>query len=484
LGVCSEVQDVTLLEEWVFGNNGTFLDNSHLYPSKVPKNFMGCPIKVGSVGIDPYVIMTENYTEIDGRSSYKLTGLSVEILKYVCEKMNLTTIFFPPSLNLELDSFVKEVSDVEEDLSDVLIGMIPLMPVVVTSSFDATIPYTHVDLKMLVPCPIAIPGTEKLLTTFSLSVWLTIGVVLLLTTAVFWCAGNGPYRSVCTETHKFWSLSNCFYNAWSVLLGVALSQQPRNSSLRVFFFLYVCFCFAISTVFQAFFVSYLVEPKYEKKLETLDELLDSDVVYGYHSFVNFIKDTLSSPEIVRFLEHKKLKEDCSDVRKCVVRMLTKRDISSAIVPAFASYVAREMGTVDVGKVICSLDENFVSVGTTILFKKGNPLLDTFNTLMRRYLEAGLLERHWTELHHRASLRGGGRFTEAADDMFFAFSLSHLMPAFVVLLVGTFLSSVMFIAELVVSCLFKLRIKRNSRIRGVRVFCSYLRPHYRYRLWPF
>jgi uncharacterized membrane protein len=379
---------------------------------------------------------------------------------------------------------VKEVSDVEEDLSDVVIGTIPFMPVVVTSSFDATIPYTHVHLKILVPCPEAIPGTEKILTTFSLSVWLTIGVVLLLTIAVFWCAVNGPYRNVCTETHKYWSLSNCFYNAWAVLLGVSVSQQPRSSSLRVFFFLYVCFCFAISTVFQAFFVSYLVEPEYEKKLDTLDELLDSDVVYGYHPFVNFIQATLSSPEFMRFLEHKRLKEDCSDVRKCVERMLTKRDISSVIAPLYASYVAREMGTVDVGKVICSLDEDFVSVGATILFKKGNPLLDTFNTLMRRFLEAGLLERHWTELQHRASLRGGGRFTEAADDTFFAFSLSHLMPAFVVLLVGTVLSLVVFIAELIVSCLFKRRIKRNSRIRRVRVFCSYHRPHYRYKLMLF
>ena len=119
---------------------------------------------------------------------------------------------------------------------------------------------------------------------------------------------------------------------------------------------------------------------------------------------------------------------------------------------FATYVAWKMGTVDVGKVICSLDEPSVSVGLTVLFKKGNPLLDRFNILMRRYLEAGLLEKLWTELQHRASLRGGGRFGEAAGDFFFAFCVSHLMPTFVVLFVGNVLSSVMFIDELVVVCL--------------------------------
>ena len=134
-----------------------------------------------------------------------------------------------------------------------------MFAIVVTSSFDATITCEHVSAKMFVPCPKAVPGTEKLLTTFSLSVWLTIGLVLLLTTAVFWCVGNGPYRSVCNETHTYQSLSHCFHNAWAVFVGVSVPQQPTTSSLRVFFFMYVCFCFVVSVIFQAFFVYYQVE---------------------------------------------------------------------------------------------------------------------------------------------------------------------------------------------------------------------------------
>ena len=79
LGGCGELQDVILLDEWVFENNGRFLENAHLYPKK---NFMGCPIKVGTIGIDPSVIMTENYTQNDGSTAYKLTGLTDEIVKF------------------------------------------------------------------------------------------------------------------------------------------------------------------------------------------------------------------------------------------------------------------------------------------------------------------------------------------------------------------------------------------------------------------
>jgi len=153
---------------------------------------------------------------------------------------------------------------------------------------------------------------------------LTIVLALLVTTTVFWCAGNGPYRSVCNEIHTYQSLSKYFHNVWAVFVGVSVPQPPTNSSLRVLYFLYVSFCFAVSTVFQAFFASSPVETKYEKKLETLDELLNSDVVYGYHSGINYAQDTISDPEFVKFVEHKELKKDCSNFQKNVERMIKKR----------------------------------------------------------------------------------------------------------------------------------------------------------------
>ena len=57
-----EVQFVILLDEWVFENNGRFSENAHLYMRKL-KNFNELPFKVGTAGIDPYVIVTEYYTQ-------------------------------------------------------------------------------------------------------------------------------------------------------------------------------------------------------------------------------------------------------------------------------------------------------------------------------------------------------------------------------------------------------------------------------------
>jgi hypothetical protein len=448
MGKCGKFQEVILIDQWVFENKGTFSENAYLYPAKVPKSFTCCPIKLATIGVDPYVILTENYTQNDGSTAYKMTGLSVDILVLVFEKMNLTTIFLPPAIGAEQNPYVKVLSDLADGLSDVLTGAIPLLPIVVTPSYDATTPYTHTEMKMLLPCPKPIPGTGKILTTFSLSVWLTLGFILLLSSAVFWCVGIHTYRSVFREAHTYRSLSHCFCNAWAVLMGVSVPQLPTTSNLRVFFLLYVFYCFAISTVFQAFFVSYLVEPEYDNKIETFDELLDSDIIYGHNTCVDMAFQSAPYPELSEFNKRKKLRADCDDTIKCVERMITKGDIASVLFPMYATYVASEMGILNVNKVICSFDETIMSSDIITLFKKGNPLLDRVNVLMRRCLEAGFLEIHWSELQHRAHLRSGGKLREDSSDMFVPFAVSHLMPAFVVLVLGNILSLVVFIVELI------------------------------------
>jgi hypothetical protein len=71
--------------------------------------------------------------------------------------------------------------------------------------------------------------------------------------------------------------------------------------------------------------------------------------------------------------------------------------------------------------------------------------------------------YWTELQHRDSLRGGADI----EKQLVTCSVSQLMPSFVVLIVGTVLSSVVFIAELILNSLCKSRDRKDSCIRRAR-----------------
>jgi len=93
------------------------------------------------------------------------------------------------------------------------------------------------------------------------------------------------------------------YNEWSNFIGVSVPQMPRSLKLSIFFLIYVCYCFAISRVFQAFFVSYLVEPGYGEKTATFQELLDSNVNYGINVVVDFGMRTMEFSDHLQFPLH-------------------------------------------------------------------------------------------------------------------------------------------------------------------------------------
>jgi len=54
----------------------------------------------------------------------------------------------------------------------------------------------HVNVKMFDPCPKAVRGTEKVLTNFSLSVWLTTGLVLHQFCSIIQMCGNS-FANIC-----------------------------------------------------------------------------------------------------------------------------------------------------------------------------------------------------------------------------------------------------------------------------------------------
>ena len=273
-------------------------------------------------------------------------------------------------------------------------------------------------------------------------------VVFVLTSALFWFSANYPDRMVEIDSKNLQTISKCMYNAWSIFIGVSVLQIPRSWKVRIFFLIYVCYCFAISTVFQAYFVSYLVEPGYGEKFETFQEVLDSSVDYGFVAAAEFGMRTMEFSDHLQFPDPRRV--DCADMRTCLVRMMTDGDVATISASLYAKYLSNELGYQDEMKSPCSLDENLIYGSAVFLFFKGNPLVNQLNTLLRRVLESGLVCRYWEQLNHEALLRSRRKPDEDGGNMYFVFTLSHMVPAFCVLVFGYLCSTIVCIAE----CLHK------------------------------
>jgi len=220
----------------------------------------------------------------------------------------------------------------------------------------------------------------------------------------------------------------------------------------------VCYCFAMNTVFQAFFVSYLVEPGYGEKFETFQELLDSSVNYGFNAVVEFGMMTMEFSDHLKFPLTRRV--DCFDLKTCIMRMMTDGDVATISAPLYAKYLSNEFGHQGEMKSPCYLDENFIYGSAVALFTKGDPLVKQFNTILRRVLEAGIACRYWEQLNHEALLRSRTKSDEVGGSMYFVFTLSHMVPAFSVLGFGYLCSTIVLIAE----CLHKRFGKRKAEFR--------------------
>jgi hypothetical protein len=123
-----------------------------------------------------------------------------------------------------------------------------------------------------------------------------------------------------------------------------------------------------------------------------------------------------------------------------------------------------MGIRDASKSICTFEDNLFTTGFIFVLNNGSPFLNRLNAMTRRSLEGGLLDRYWAQLLWITNLKSKMRFRDGEEDMYFVFSLSHLSPAFCVLGFGYVLSSVVFLAEIIVKWIAKGRTVKWSDVR--------------------
>ncbi|KAJ4431198.1 hypothetical protein ANN_19795 [Periplaneta americana] len=462
-GNCGEVKEVILLDQCQSYKYPPLSQEVNLFPTNTPEHYCGCPLKVSSIGIHPFVYLKKNSTQIYGDASLKVEGMSVEQLLLPIEKMNLTPIFLHPILNLTMDGYLKIIAELTNGISDIVTGTIALIPALISSDYEPTIPFEFSSVSWFLPCPDASRRMEKVITTYSISVWLTMAMIYILTGCLFSCLATYNTPHISKDSNNYRNINLSLYNAWAVLLGVSVPEMPKTWKLRLIFLLYVCYCFVMSTVFQAFFTSFLVAPGYEKEMETVDELVQSDLKFGFNSAVGVGAMTMDYREFERF--HYSRHVDCNDFAMCVKRMIYKRDITSIVVELYTNYLANRLGFGEEEKVLCSLNVKLISSGLVFLLKKGSPYLNQLNSLLRRGMEGGLLHRYCELMFFEARLESRNRKEDdETDALYFVFSFSYLIPAFFVLLVGYVAGGVVLVGECFLNCVLKYTNQRAGHVQ--------------------
>ena len=411
---CGDVKNVVLINQWVLEEEGKFVTEGSLYPSKIPSNFYGCTVNLTSLLRDD--------SEDEFYSQYFLTH-------------NITVNY--------VNNFPEDTPDVEKFLtilqslwnreSEMIFGGLPLLADETTEA-EHSFPYFTLKLNWFVPCPKPLSRLQKISHIFSPSVWVAIVVVLFLITIASWCLAKQS-----NDVRSYTTISSALYNTWAVTVGESVTERPRSLRLKLLFVAFVWYCSAITTVFQTFLTSFLVDPGYENQLHSLDEILDSGIEFGFpHVWKVFfgLSPDFKDEQVVE------RGQTCSNEWECINR-IHETDNFATFVQAWS--VQYYTNFINDHSTVCPLQEydDAAFVFITTYVQKGSLFLELLNKYIIISIESGIVKKAVSDSLY---VSRPTRSTIDVSDGYFVFTLSHLRIAFYILFVGHGLSFLLFLCE--------------------------------------
>ncbi|PNF40503.1 hypothetical protein B7P43_G08155 [Cryptotermes secundus] len=428
---CDTVTTVTLLKKQTIGYYDESTGNGDLFQNKVPKNFQGCPLRVlntgGSDDIAPIdnILRNFNFTLVKGKRS------NMPISKHEEISLALFRIMFGEA--------------------DILYGGIPLI-YDIAKVVDVTVPFFETKLAWYVPCGKPYSRIQRISQIFSMYLWFALSGTIFLVTAVIWCLAN---RAL--EIRVYRHVSSILYNIWAIVLGVSVTAMPRTFRLRTIIFPWICYCFAISSVFQTFFTSYLVDPGLQQQISSIDELLGSGMQFGFRPD---LKHYYEKSDRRRNQELLNRSGGCSSTSECLRRIIRTRDYATI---AESWYVKKVLSKSRNGEYVCPMnDVEIFPIYLIVCLSKGHMFLDPLNKITFSLIEAGIIlqESKQQKIYNDIIIK-----KEDNDEGYFVFTIVHLRMVFYLLFLGYFLSFIALLAEILCH---RIIVTRNNI---AAIFCN-------------
>ncbi|KDR21457.1 hypothetical protein L798_03910 [Zootermopsis nevadensis] len=453
LEMCMELKDVILVDRWYWKFNKNLKNITDLYANKLPLEFGRCPLIVGTA-LRNYFWVTNDMNE----SILEYYEPEINLLHFVFKELNLTLIYDTPEpVNSD---YVRSITNVMVRLVgggiDLAIGEIPLM-YNITKHADNTISHQNYHGVWYVPCERRESRVTTISRIFSVEVWIMIIMFILTASVLMACIGKYLKSNKVHESHIFLDVKTCLVTLWAVTMGVSASELPRTSNLRIFFLIFVWYSLAISTVFQTYFTSFLVEPGLTDRIRDFDGLLKSGIEFGYDPIFDVLVENSSDSRYEEVLKRRIL---CRDRDYCFGRV-SKADFAYLDVEA----VKMIYKISHKNALICHIDEGVINIVLTMYMRKGDVLIEKINHILSIIGQSGLNIRilrgffydivfagrknKWFKKTDNDSLVPPDEDESLIQEDYVPLSLTHLYIAFYVAIIGYILSFIVFLGEILV-----------------------------------
>ena len=310
---------------------------------------------------------------------------------------------------------------------------------------ERTSGYLSARLDWYTPCAVKHQRRGHFFNVFSVDMWICFALSLALAVITVSCISIYAHKSHLHESTSYSNIFSVTSNIISVVLSVLVNTQPRSAPLRLFFFCWVCYSVAISTVFQAYLTTFLIEPGYEEPIRTVEQMLTSGMKFGfideYEVFLNNVPNSVDSAILNKSVR-------CPD-RGASFNWAAVYQNTSIVFDNLNIEICRDMGKLtDENKrpLLCELENGGVaSLDLVLLVLRGSPFLELINDIIDRTVESGILTHiKKRDFPREKILSMPDAF--AIDDTYTVFGVRHLQTAFSLLMIGYVLAFAFFVTE--------------------------------------
>lgn len=467
-GRCLAFHDVIQFDIWLMEGKGRFKNNKDLFPDKITYNLHKCPITAGTFPVDfvvgPYKYLDMNDSTIS-ESPYVTydSGIEIRFIKLVAERLNVTLKFLPPPPNNEKWGNITEDGRITGLLGQIVLGKAdigfgawPLHPKLIMV-MDATKTYYRDDWLWWVPCAKKVPRWKSITVVFLPETWITVCISIISAVVVI-C---GLVTCEPLERGVYQNCADCASSVWATFLGVSTPYMQRRTPTRMFLISWIWYSLVINIIFQTFLTSFLIEPGFQHQMNSIEEILNSKIKYGYNEWLDGVVRH-SADALTKIILQDRMACNEGNNPPCLDWIAYHSNFSVLCSKTLIDYLlAREYVDRNGKPLICQAGGVFFPLNYVTYMEKWNPLLNRFNNMITRIFESGI-HRHWLESGlHMQRVYAGVTERKTTTGEYSDISLEHAQGIFAFLVPGVLLSVVIFFMELSYHKIFRITAGKSS-----------------------
>ncbi|PSN54499.1 Ionotropic receptor 681 [Blattella germanica] len=407
---CGVIDNRLNINVWFLDGEGSFLDSTEFFPEVVSSGFKGCQISVRMSKLESstfgFMTLLDNLGLMYLRMAANAIGMKVKVY-------NEDEI---PSTDIDLFMEVMSLNSLN----------------FFSTEFPTYI-FREIKMKWHVPCPKPISRHGNFIRVFSNTIWLQLFLIaILFGLVIYWVYKSSNYSNSALD------LSSTFLKIWSILTGVSTEVRTDNHKIILGFFIWTLFCLIMSTVFQAFFTGFLIEPGMYVPISNMKELNSTGVTRAIPlREYTYILYALSENDALDLVN-----SECT-ITGCWYGYANGNNFSFLADNLLMSIIGSGLGFQR-----CTLDDNALTMYTTFYIPRNSYFFKIINQLIIRIAESGIpvfFERYYVK-EMDSTLGPIMKLDQRETDDYFIFGMHHLKLIFYSLGIGYLIGLVVFVFE--------------------------------------